>query len=328
MTDSPSPRRLQIDTRHYLGIETAHHLRDPLEILVAERAFLPQVEDLSRDWVASVGAPALKLLRERRGSAACRSFCAVGTGTGLDALAAIELLGAEEIGLTDLFEDVVAAAAANVESNLRPGRTVRLQAGAGDLLAPLRESGRRFDLIYENLPNLPLSDDRQVELARTSGSFVTKRTEKVPTPVNDWLLVLHYLLLEQARSLLAPGGAVVATLGARVPLRVLEETVHAAGFRPDLLTFGWKTQSEADAVIGAYAAWEDQGRGPFVFYPIAPLAAIFTGRDPAEAATAATEIEAELAPWRLDARAALAALARGETIGHTVAVLYATPEAA
>lgn len=329
MTDLSSPRFLKIDILRYLGLDAPpRHLLDPLTIGVVPRAFLPQVEDLSRDWVASVGVPALRLLARRRGAAGCRAFCAVGTGTGLDALAAAEILGATTIGLTDLFPEVVATAAANLRDNLRPGHAIEILGGAGDLLAPLRDQGVRFDLIYENLPNLPLADDRQLERDRTSGSFVAARAEAVPAVAKDWLLTLHYLLLEQARDLLAPGGAVVATLGARVPLRVLEEMVRAAGFRPELLTFGWKTQSEAEAVIGAYAGWEARGRGPFVFYPAQRLEAVFAGRDPAAAAGAAATIEAELAPWRLDAQAALAALGRGETIGHAVAVVQASPERA
>jgi hypothetical protein len=80
-------------------------------------------------------------------------------------------------------------------------------------------------------------------------------------------------------------------------------------------------QDEADNVIGAYAAWQAQGLGPFHFYLAEDLKAAFAGLDPAEAATRAIEIEQVLAPKQLDAQAAWAAHRAGARVGHTVAVL-------
>ena len=70
--------------------------------------------------MASVAAPAFKLLRARRGQQACRAFASIGTGSGVDALCAIELFGADVIGVTDVFEEVVAVAASNIRNNIRP----------------------------------------------------------------------------------------------------------------------------------------------------------------------------------------------------------------
>ena len=323
MTAAPVATHLAVDTARYLGGTAPRRLRDRLDIAVAPRAYEPQPDDPQRDWVASIGVPALRVLLARRGEAACRRFCAVGTGAGLDALAAVEILGATTIGLTDLFEEVVATAAANVRGNLRPGVEVAVLAGAGDLLQPLRGQGVRFDVIYENLPNLPLAEGRRLEESRTSAAFVPPRAEPVPAPVATWLLVLHHLLLEQAREALAPGGTVIATLGARVPLPVIAEMAEGAGYAASFLTYGWKVQGDPEDVIGTYAAWERRGLGPFGFYPASLLEATFAGLDPAQAGQDALAIEHDLAPRRLDARAAWDAHGRGERIGHTVAVLRA-----
>jgi len=328
MTAHPRETHLEVETSTYLDIAAPRHIRDRLDLVIAERAFRPQIEDLQSDWVATVAAPAFKILYQRRGAAACRSFCAIGTGVGLDALAAIELLEAERVGLTDLFDEVVLTAAANVRRNLRPGRAVAIQAGAGDLLRPLQPSGATFDLILENLPNLPLAEGQDLTKERTSAAFVPERVEAVPPFIRDWLLVLHYLALVQAQDMLTEGGAVVATLGARLPLAIITRMAEAAGYQPTILTYSWKVQGVAEEVIGAYAEWERKGYGPFTFYPAAVLEAAFAGLDPALAGERAEAIEHGLAPHRLDSVAAWEALARGERIGHTVAVLYATRRAA
>lgn len=204
---------LSLDIAAYLDIAQPRHVRRRVDITVADRAWRPQVEDRQRDWVGSIASPAFKLLSTRRGDDACKAFCALGTGAGLDALAGIELLGADVVGMTDLFPDVVDVAANNVLRNLVPGHSITLHAGAGDLLQPLRASGVTFDLIYENLPNLPLADAAEVEVDKTSAAFLAPRSEPLPQTVRDSLLALHYLALVQAHDFLKPGGAVLSTIG-------------------------------------------------------------------------------------------------------------------
>lgn len=326
MTATASPLTLSVDMGPYLDIPWPERIAPRAELSITDRAWIPQLEDRQRDWIVSVAAPAFKILRARRGAEACKAFCALGTGSGVDALAGIELLGADVVGLTDLFDEVVATATANVRRNLRPEYPVTLHSGAGDLLTPLAGQGVTFDLIYENLPNLPLADAAQVEVERTSAAFLAPRAEPVPQAVKDWLLVLHYLALVQARDFLKPGGAVLSTIGGRLPLRVVTEMADAAGYRPSFLTYWWKVQADADDVIGSYAQWHRQGLGPFHFYPADVLEATFAGLDLEQAGRDAYAIERELAPRRLDAVSAWDAHRRGERIGHTVAVLLSEPK--
>jgi SAM-dependent methyltransferase len=326
MTQVLPSESLSLDIASYLDISQPRRLRPQVEIVVAARAWRPPVEDRQRDWVASIVAPALKILRVRRGDSACKAFCALGSGLGLDALAGVELLDAEVLGVTDLFPDVVEAAAENVRRNLAPDHSVALYAGAGDLLAPLRASGARFDLIYENLPNLPLADAAKVEVDKTSAAFLAPRDEPLPQGVRDWLLALHYLALVQAHDFLKPGGAVLSTIGARLPLSVLTDMAQAAGHDASFLSYWWKGQADADDVIASYAQWQREGLGPFHFYPLETLEAAFVGLDLEQAGRQALELEESLFPHRLDAEAAWALHRRGGRIGHTVAVLLSEPK--
>lgn len=318
---SPSSPGISVDTAAFFGIAQPSRILPRLHIALSDRSYLPRIDDLEADWVASVAAPAFARLVRERGGDACRRFCALGTGSGMDALAAIEILGAAEVGLTDLFPDVVDVAAANVVGNLRDGNAVRVHAGAGDLLHPLRGRGVTFDVIYENLPNLPLADDARLDDSQTSSGFVPPRAEAVPQEFRDSLLALHSVALAQAREFLAPGGVVLSTLGGRVPLSVIAAMARHAGLVPSIFTYTWKVQVDPDAMIGAYAAWQGRGLGPFHFYRVSDLRAIFAGLDLVEAGQHAAEIEQALAPKRLDAAAALAAHRAGVRIGHTVAVL-------
>jgi methylase of polypeptide subunit release factors len=312
--------RLRFDAHHYLEATCVTRINDEIEIELADRAYLPDVSDLKRDWVASVAVPAFRELARNR-TTPPHAFASIGTGSGVDALAAIEILSAKVVGITDLFEEVVTAAARNVRRNLRPGVAISLHAGAGDLLSPLASSGVKFDVIYENLPNLPVDDTRLIEQDKTSAAFLAPRREAVPGFVADWLLTMHYLALVQARDALTPDGVVLSTIGARLPLDVLTRLSRAAGLTPRVLTYGWKVQADADDVISTYANWERQGLGPFRFYSADALEAVFRDLDPGDAGSKAAEIEASLVGEQFGAVAAWEAYRKGARIGHTYVVL-------
>ncbi len=317
----PHPSRITVQTDAYLSVRQPRRIKPRLSIALSSHSYLPRVDDLQSDWVAHVAAPAFRLYRRRRGRAAIASFCSIGTGSGLDVLTAIELLGARRVGLTDVHEDVVATAADNVARNHQPERPVVIEAGFGDLLAPLRHFGSRYALIYENLPNVPLPTGADLAEERKSSTHVPPRREKLPALVKAQMLDLHYLALLQAKAFLLPGGAVLSTLGARVPLQVFLELGRLAGYASTFLTYTWKVQADPHTVIRDHAKKQQEGFGPFHFYQASVLEQAFEFVDPETSGAQALEIEKSLARVRLDAPAAFAALLRGERIGHTVAVL-------
>ncbi|WP_297947976.1 50S ribosomal protein L11 methyltransferase [uncultured Fibrobacter sp.] len=310
-----------VDVKKYLALEEApKHVQDYLSVAVTDHAYLPKTEDTTSDWVAYIAAPAFKLIRENLGHDV-EAFASIGTGSGIDVLTGIELLGAKRVGFTDLLESVVDAAAENIKKNLKDADSVELEFGAGDLLQPLQNGKRRYDVIYENLPNVPLTDNTKIEDKRNSGHYLEKRVEVIPEFVHEQMLDLHYLALKQARDYLAEKGAVYSTLGGRVPLSAFIKLGELAGLSSEIFTYSWKVQAEPEDVISGYAAQEKAGLGPFRFYRASDLQKAFADISVKESGKNAFEIEKSLESSKLTAKEAYEAFLKGEVIGHTVAVL-------
>lgn len=314
-----APDMLAVDTAAFFGLEAVSRIRRNAWIGLTERSYLPKALDPRSDWVATVAAPAFRMLAET--GVEIRDFCTIGTGAGLDALAAIEILGAQNIVILDLHEDGVRQARRNILDNVIFKSQVTLFSAAGDLLAPVADEQLRLDLIYENLPNISLGDGDDLAAGQTSATFVAKRHEPIPDFVAGALLALHWLALRQATPMLRSGGRVLSSIGGRIPLATILRLAEEAGYAGKILIYTWKAQSEPEEVIGGYAAWQNRGAGPFHFYPAAVLEEAFGTLSPVSAGAQAREIERALAPHRLDAVAALDAVRRGMSIGHTVAVL-------
>ena len=309
-----------VDVNKYLALNGAtKRIKDYLSIEVADHAYLPKTEDIKSDWVAYIAAPAFKLIREKLGHD-IESFVSIGTGSGIDVLTGIELLGAKRVGFTDLQRSVVAAAAQNVRNNLK-SNNIEFEFGDGDLLQPLKNGKRNYDVIYENLPNVPLANNTKIEDKRNSGHYLEKRDEVIPEFVHEQMLDLHYLALKQARDYLAENGAVYSTLGGRVPLSAFIKLGELAGLHSEIFTYSWKVQAEPEDVISGYAAQEKAGLGPFRFYRADDLQKAFASVSVKDSGSRALEIEKSLDSVKLTATAAYEAFKKGEVIGHTVAVL-------
>ncbi|MBQ5463062.1 MAG: 50S ribosomal protein L11 methyltransferase [Fibrobacter sp.] len=310
-----------VDVKKYLALEEApKQVQDYLSVGVTDHAYLPKIEDITSDWVAYIAAPAFKLIRENLRHDV-EAFASIGTGSGIDDLTGIELLGAKRVGFTDLLESVVVAAAENIKKNLKNADSIELEFGAGDLLQPLENGKRRYDVIYENLPNVPLTDNTKIEDKRNSGHYLEKRVEVIPEFVHEQMLDLHYLALKQARDYLADKGAVYSTLGGRVLLSAFIKLGELAGLSSEIFTYSWKVQAEPEDVISGYAAQEKAGLGPFRFYRASDLQKAFANISVKESGKNAFEIEKSLESSKLTAKEAYEAFLKGEVIGHTVAVL-------
>jgi methylase of polypeptide subunit release factors len=311
---------IDVPTEAYLDLRQPERIKPHLSLALSSHSYLPRIDDRQGDWVAHVAAPAFKLYRRQRGNALIGSFCSIGTGSGLDVLSAIEILGAQRVGLTDVHEDVVATAADNVARNHLASHPLVIEAGYGDLLEPLRHYHARYDVIYENLPNVPLISAAEIAADQKSSTYLAPRREKLPELVRQQMLDLHYLALWQAKNFLLPGGAVLSTLGGRVPLSVFLVLGKLAGYTPSFLSYTWKVQTDQE-VIRDYARKQEEGFGPFYFYRVETLQKTFAAIDPGDTGKNALAIEQSLRPERLDAAQAYTALRSGERIGHTAAVL-------
>jgi release factor glutamine methyltransferase len=128
----------------------------------------------------------------------------VGTGSGCLAVALARELPAAEIVATDVSEAALAVAKRNAQ---RHGVLPRVRFVQGDLLGPLLEASRRFNLIVSNPPYVARHD--AATLAREVG-------EHEPAQAlfgGDHGAELYGALIGQAEALLVPGGALVLEIG-------------------------------------------------------------------------------------------------------------------
>lgn len=304
-------------------------IRADVELSLDGHAYRPKVDDPKYDWVASVAIPALRALNEKLKAQgrAVREFCTIGTGTGTDALAAVEILKPRKLVVTDIHASVVENAVTNIRANLLKSDDVAVAGEVGDLCAPLLEAGYKFDLIYENLPNIPVSLDVDLLSAQNTSSFYRSVDADTPDAVKDDLLELHFQFLKQARPLLNEDGRVLCSIGCRRPLRAILDMVSTADYEPEILIYTWKMQSEADDVIGGYADQQRaRPRTQFFFYRADTLERIFEHVTPFVGASRAFEIEEELRSYALDAEEALESVRKGIAIGHTTTVIEARPK--
>ena len=108
------------------------------------------------DW-AMLALRGFLRLRDMK-SIRIKSFLNIGTGSALDTLGAIEALDLSDVLMTELFSKSVEKAQLNVIRNLQKGNAIKVdtvQANALNLDGLRQLKAKRFDLIYENLPNLP-----------------------------------------------------------------------------------------------------------------------------------------------------------------------------
>jgi methylase of polypeptide subunit release factors len=108
------------------------------------------VDEPRRDWVARVAVPAFMAHRE---DSAVSRFATIGTGSGLDAIAALDIFELESLAITDLHPVVVQTAASNIRAATVGCTSLTkavesLVARSGDLLTPLEDHEGKFDLIY------------------------------------------------------------------------------------------------------------------------------------------------------------------------------------
>ena len=120
---------VDVPTETYLALCKPARIKRHLSIALSSQSYVPRLADLQSDWVAHVAVPAFKLFGQQRGNVPVGSFCSIGTGSGLDVLSAVEILGAQRVGLTDLHEEVVATAADNIARNHLPSHPLVIEAG-------------------------------------------------------------------------------------------------------------------------------------------------------------------------------------------------------
>ncbi|ORY37322.1 hypothetical protein LY90DRAFT_511253 [Neocallimastix californiae] len=317
-----------INTSEYLNIKSKPvHIKEQLEIKIVDNSFLPGAKD--DDWFAHSALPALKLI-EKEKPGEIKSFLSIGSGPGLDVLASAEVFGSKKLALTDLQENVVKSGVQNIKSNLLEPEKVEVNGYSGDLFEPLRSKenaneNQRFDIIYENLPNVPIPEDEDINKSRSSTVFLEKRSEKIPGEVKEALLDLHYLAIQQVHEFLNKNGALISLISGVIPIDTIKSIEkYIDGVKIDILYYNWNIQTSFYSVINTYAKQEEQGYGPFIFYKENDLKKAFEGVNDNESGKKALDIEKSLVDKRLTATEALKLLNQGENVGYTITILKTT----
>lgn len=307
-------------TAHFQALAPLQRVLAQVLIGLLEKSYAPKADGRA-DWIVRNLIPALMQIR---GAGRFRRVATIGTGDGRDALALIEALGPMAVYMTDLDPAVVANAVENVRRNLISGMSPAIVGLAGDLLSPLSDAGL-FDLIYENLPNIPAGDapENDIEHRQNAATFHVEREEEIEAPAKKNLVSLHYLAQRQAKALLAPGGILLMSIGGRRPLPELLRALTSPDFDLSVVHYGWKIQSEAADVVRGYADYERRTGVEFSFYEPRFLAVTFDGKIVGNTQDALRIAEA-IAPRAMTAAQALTSLERGEDVAHTVVMLAAT----
>ena len=251
-----------------------------------------------------------------------RDLLIVGTGNGLDALGAVEIFDLRSLAVTDLFEQSLSVARENILTHLQHETELELSFHVGDLLSCV-PADARFDLVYENLPNIPATAEVELELGINSGRFFDATALSVPKPFADYLLALHSRCLREAWRHVRPGGGVLTAIGGRMPHDVVFALHRACGYLPELVAFDVKLQSEPHLVLPGYRRVEDERGLEFTFYAAEAAELVAerrrSGLDGQQLANA---VAGDLRRLSMSAREAEHRSRRGEQVAHSVLMIF------
>ncbi len=137
----------------------------------------------------------------------------------------------------------------------------------GNLCEPLIEGDIKADLIYANLPNIPLDGSGSAMGGQlTSTFFDVNWIEKCPRNLEQYLLGLQNAFLQSAYGSLSPNGSVIVNLGGRVPVEIIKNMFLNNGFEYQELFSMFKIQTQPEWVLGGYARAEEKYKVVFDFY--------------------------------------------------------------
>lgn len=318
--DDPEPAAAvdaeTVDATAFLAPYPARRVRRPVRLALTAHSY-PLEPVAERSWLAAAFR-AFALVARRR---AVHDLLILGTGNGLDALAALEILDLRSLAVTDLSEKSVATARANVLAHVLDADACEITFHAGDLFTCVPRR-RRFSLVYENLPNIRATPGLDVELGTIAGRFFDAAELEVPALFERYLLALHYECLRQAHEHLVEDGGVLTALGGRVPLEVALELHRRTGYEPELLVFDVKPQSEPELVLPGYCRAELRHGIEFTFYAPESVAIVAEARaDGLEGELLREAVADRLADYELSARQAAARRAGGEAVAHSVLMI-------
>jgi SAM-dependent methyltransferase len=312
----------RVDATAYLAPYPQRRVRRPILLRLTEHTY-PLEPSPEQSWLPIAFRAFARLARGMN----VRDVLVIGTGNGLDALGAAEILDLERLCVTDLHEESMAVARENVLAHLEAGE-IELSFHAGDLFSCVPVE-RRFCLVYENLPNIPVTADLNLRSGAIAGRFFDPVHVDVPDLFRSHLLALHYRCLEEARPRIRSGGGVLTAIGGRVPHEVTFELHRACDYEPELVAFDVKQQVRPELVLPSHIRAELQSGIEFMFYAPEAIDLVADVRQTGlEGQELADAVGTELAELALSAQEAYDRTRRGGTVAHSVLMILGKRRAA
>jgi hypothetical protein len=322
--DEEGDRSVLVDLSPYYGhLDCFRELR-PLLVMTNRFTYAPSYVphgEMQNTWlsIALEGISALSSGGPARDP--WKDVAVIGTGNGLDAIGISRIARPERIVASDIHPKVLPVARWNIDRYVAEGSRVTVR--ESDLFTGY-PAGEAFDLIYENLPNVP--DAGGLFEGIRSASCYAPRSGRDGQVWDRALLTLHHDFLVQARSRLREHGRVVCLIGGRIPVQLIHQMFRATGYGSRVIGFGLKIQSEADVVLPAYAAAERETGSSFTYYhPLEECIAITRGMtQPAELPARddyARRLRERLHSCRISATEAVRLDHAGQSVCHSVYVV-------
>lgn len=271
-------------------------------------------EDFDQSWLY-FALQAFKRLSAKKYQ--INSFATIGTGSGIDAIGALEILKPKEIILTDINSNALSIAELNLRNYLGI-QTIPYQLLQGNICEPLIEENLKIDLIYANLPNIMVSERIDYSTIDSSSLIEEKYLSPEYRKYQQYLLTTAYQFLQTAKHCLSSEGKVLLNIGARVPTELLKVIFEESGYIYEEIYNGFKLQTETELILRGYSRFERDGV-EFDFYPFDEAIKIFSKYK--NQMLSIQEIKFLLQDIKINSSKALSLFYQGERIGHIVSLI-------
>jgi len=237
-----------------------------IEIKLNEHTYLPEGE-LEKGWLPQV-LKGLKKLSNQDNSH-IKDICIVGIGPGIEAIAVSKLFSPHRLICTDIHPEVPAIARENIIKNCDNMDNQNLVCTECNLLCYLIENNIKVDMLYENLPNIPMDapSNEIIKVNSSTASFYSSdMLNGIPDFIESSMLGLHYQFLIQAKKCLKPGGIVICSIGGRIPYNKIKKMFLEMNFKPEILHCDMILQLAAAEVLQGYITAQKKYKNKFLFY--------------------------------------------------------------
>lgn len=309
---------MRLDATRYLQPYYRQRLvHEPVSLVVSDHTYAAD-ESLETSWIPII----FRAFSTIASIIQVRDILIIGTGIGLDALGAIEIFDLNSLTVTDISEEVLSVAKANINTNTDTKALPAIHFYTGDLFTYVPPA-QQFCLVFENLPIAPAPP--QIDLLQTDNSayYFDARGYKVPEVVERYLLTSHYLCLHDAYSQVRPGGGVLTSIGGRVPFEIVLDLHRDCGYTPQLVAFDLKIQGEPDRMLPSYRAAEEAFGVSFKFYTPGALDVVATHQASGlEGQQLFDAVRDQIEGYALSTQEALEHFHRGQAVAHSVFMVF------